>query len=198
MARKTSCKSSQSPIPVIIGAGITEQWYFTHLQNLLNLRVRIRPRFFGTENIHELDKKIAQVIQEGATAICVFDADTTEFSETEAKKAQNLKKKYANKKNVLLCDSLPSLEYWFLIHYEDTNKHFANSHAAELALRSHIPSYEKKEAFLKNNRWVADMISDGKMDNAIARAKTYENNGGSYSKVYKAVSLLQEETNTLK
>ncbi len=193
MARRINTKKSQSPIPVIIGAGITEQWYFTHLQNLLNLRVRVRPRFFGTEDIHELDKRIAQVISEGAVAVCVFDTDTTEYSEAEAKKVESLKHKYANRKNVVLCDSLPSMEYWFLIHYEDTNRHFANSHAAEVALRSHIASYEKREAFLKNAKWVADMISDGKMDNAIARAKAYENAGGSYSRVYKAVEVAKEK-----
>lgn len=187
MARKISTKKYRNPIPVIIGAGITEQWYFTHLQNLLNLKVRIRPRFFGTENIHELDKKIAQVISEGTVAICVFDADTAAISETEAKKVEALKKKYANKKDVILCDSLPSIEYWFLIHYEDTNRHFANSHAAEVALRSYIDNYEKKDAFLKNPRWVADMIYGSKMNKAIARAKAYENTGASYSRVYKAI-----------
>ena len=109
MARRINTQKSRNPIPVIIGAGITEQWYFTHLQNLLNLRIRIRPRFFGTENIHELDKKISQVISEGTVAVCVFDADTAEYSETEARKVEALKKKYANKKNVVLCDSLPSI-----------------------------------------------------------------------------------------
>ena len=187
MARRVNTQKSRNPIPVIIGAGITEQWYFTHLQNLLNLRIRIRPRFFGTENIHELDKKIAQVISEGAIAVCVFDADTAEFSETEAKKVDALKRKYANKKDVVLCDSLPSIEYCFLIHYEDTNRHFANSHVAEVALRSYIYNYEKKEIFLKNSKWVADMISENKMDNAIVRAKAYENSGGSYSRIYKAI-----------
>ena len=187
MARKINTQKSRNPIPVIIGAGITEQWYFTHLQNLLNLKVRIRPRFFGTENIHELDKKIAQVIGEGTVAICVFDTDTAAISETEAKKVEALKKKYANKKDVILCDSFPSIEYWFLIHYEDTNRHFVNSHAAEVTLRSYIDNYEKKEVFLKNARWVADMISGSKMDKAIARAKAYENAGVSYSKVYKAI-----------
>lgn len=187
MARRINTQKSRNPIPVIIGAGITEQWYFTHLQNLLNLRIKIRPRFFGTENIHELDKKIAQVIGEGAVAVCVFDADTAEFSETEARKVEALKKKYASKKNVVLCDSLPSIEYWFLIHYEDTNRHFANSHAVEVTLRSYINDYEKKEVFLKNPKWVANMISEGKMDNAIARAKAYEESGSSHSRVYKAI-----------
>lgn len=69
MARQISTRNSKSPTPVIIGAGITEQWYFTHLRNLLDLRIKIRPRFFGTEDIKQLDKKISQVVNEGSIAI---------------------------------------------------------------------------------------------------------------------------------
>lgn len=190
MARTISTRSSKSPIPVIIGAGITEQWYFSHLRDLLNLRVKIRPRYFGTEDIKQLDKKISQVVNEGSIAICVFDADTSEFDETEKSKITALKKKYAGKKNVILCDSLPSLEYWFLLHYEDTNKHFANSHTAEIELRSFIPQYEKTESFLQNHKWVDDMTTDGKLEAAVNRAKKYETANGSYSNVYQAIELL--------
>ena len=190
MARPISTRNSKSPIPVIIGAGITEQWYFTHLRGLLNLRLKIRPRYFGTEDIKQLDKKISQVVNEGSIAICVFDADTSEFDETEKAKVLALKKKYAGKKNVVLCDSLPSLEYWFLLHYEDTNKHFANSHAAEKELQSFIPQYEKTESFLQNQKWVEDMTAGGKLDAAVNRAKKYEAAQGSYSNVYHAIELM--------
>ena len=37
------------------------------------------------------------------------------------------------------------------------------------------------------------MISDGKKGNAIARAKAYENAGGSYSRAYKAVEIAKEK-----
>ncbi len=37
------------------------------------------------------------------------------------------------------------------------------------------------------------MISDDKMKNAIARAKAYENAGGPYSRVYKAVEMVKEK-----
>ncbi len=43
--------------------------------------------------------------------------------------------KYAKSKRVLLCDSLPSVEYWFLLHYENTNRHFGTSHAVIQELR---------------------------------------------------------------
>lgn len=190
MARQISTRASNAPIPVIIGAGITEQWYFKHLRGLLNLRLKIRPRFFGTEDIKQLDKKISQVVNDGSVAICVFDADTAEFDPAEKKKVEELKKKYNGKRNVILCDSLPSLEYWFLLHYEDTNKHFKNSHAVERELRSYIPAYEKTEDFLQSLLWVPEMTKDGKLADAVERSRKYQNQGGSYSNVYKAIELL--------
>lgn len=195
MARKVSTRKSNAPIPVVIGAGITEQWYFSHLHDLLNVQLRIRPRFFGTEDIHQLDKKIAQVINEGAVAICVFDADTAEFNDTQRQKLAALKAKYAGKKNVILCDSLPSIEFWFLIHYLDTNRHFANSHEAERELRTFISQYEKTATFLKNRRWVEDLVSDGKLDTAILRAKHYESLHGSCSNIYKAIEFVWKTNN---
>lgn len=190
MARRVSTRQSKAPIPVVIGAGITEQWYFYHLHDILNVQLRIRPRFFGTEDIHQLDKKIAQVINEGSIAICVFDADTAEFNDVQRKKLEALKAKYEGKKNVILCDSLPSIEFWFLIHYLDTNRHFANAHAAERELRTFIAQYEKTELFLKNRKWVDDLVAESKLDMAIARAKSYESNRGSYSNIYKAIEVL--------
>lgn len=190
MARKVSTRQSNAPIPVVIGAGITEQWYFYHLHDILNVQLRIRPRFFGTEDIHQLDKKIAQVINEGVMAICVLDADTAEFDEAQRQKLAALKAKYAGKKNVILCDSLPSIEFWFLIHYLDTNRHFPNAHAVERELRSFITQYEKTEPFLKNRKWVEDLVSDGKLNTAILRAKLYETAGGSYSNIYKAIEAI--------
>lgn len=190
MARKVSTRQSNAPIPVVIGAGITEQWYFSHLHDILNIQIRIRPRFFGTEDIHQLDKKIAQVINEGAMAICVFDADTAEFDEVQRQRIAALKGKYADKKNVILCDSLPSIEFWLLIHYADTNRHFANAHIVEQELRSYIAQYEKKESFLKNKKWVGDLVADGKLDLAVQRAKAYESANGSYSNVYKAIETI--------
>lgn len=190
MARPISTRRSKSPIPVIIGAGITEQWYFTHIRELLNLRLKIRPRFFGTEDIKQLDKKISRVVNEGSIAICVFDTDTSEYDDAEKAKVIALKKKYAENKNVILCDSLPAIEYWFLLHYKDTNKHFANAQAALQKLQAFIPQYEKTTPFLQNQKWVEDMTTDDKLTIAIERAKKYENAEGSYTNIYKVFEFL--------
>ena len=112
------------------------------------------------------------------------------IDEAEKKKIDDLKKKYSGKRNVVLCDSLPSLEYWFLLHYADTNKYFANCHALLQELKKFIPEYKKSEAFLQSPKWVEDMTLEGKLATAVERSKKYEGQGGSYSNVYKAIDIM--------
>mgnify|MGYP004646674907 CR=1 FL=1 len=60
MARRTATINKKPERAVIIGAGITEKYYFSHLQSLYNLKIKIRPRYFGNENISTLEKLIKQ------------------------------------------------------------------------------------------------------------------------------------------
>lgn len=127
MARKVKTRQQNAPIPTIIGAGITEQWYFTHLQRILGYRVKVRPRFFGQEDIFQLTKKVESVIQDGGVAIAVFDADVASWDEKERIKLDAFRKKYGKNENVIICDSLPSIEYWFLLHFADIHRLFSTS-----------------------------------------------------------------------
>lgn len=70
MARRVETKSKREPMPTIIGAGITEQWYFTHLKAIFDYRVKVRPRFFGNETADmcsegKLDQAIVRAKQFG-------------------------------------------------------------------------------------------------------------------------------------
>lgn len=91
---------------------------------------------------------------------------------------------------IFRCDGLPSIEYWFLLHYEDTNRFFPNSDSAENALHKHIVNYDKTDSFLSNRKWVEGMTKDGKLLNAIERARRYEDSELSYSNVFKAIDFL--------
>ena len=112
MARKVKTRQQNAPIPTIIGAGITEQWYFTHLQRILGYRVKVRPRFFGQEDILQLTKKVESVIQDGGVAIAVFDADVASWDEKERIKLDAFRKKYGKNENVIICFISPtSIDY---------------------------------------------------------------------------------------
>ena len=186
MSRISGNRKQIGAIPTVIGAGITEQYYFQHISHCTEFVFRIRPRFFGTESIYKLVKKIDKVISDGGVAVCVFDADIARNNDVERVKLERFCKKYSKKKNVILCDSLPSIEYWFLLHFCKTNKYYKDSDSVQRTLRKFIPSYEKKEVFFKTVKWVDDMCSDGKMEKAIANAKQFGTKGLSYSNVYKA------------
>lgn len=197
MARRIETKTRREPMPTIIGAGITEQRYFTHLKGLFDYRIKVKPRFFGNETADGMAKKIAEVIAEGGTAICVYDADVSTWNEIERDKLDRLKATYAKNKQVILCDSMPSVEYWFLLHYERTNRHFGTSGAVIQELKKHISDYNKTEKFLENRKWVADMCGEGKLDQALMRTKQFGYDGESYSRmdqVFDVINRLKPKT----
>lgn len=173
----------------IVGEGLTELFYFKHLKQLMNYRYSITPRLFENNSIEKIEKKIIELLQGDVFIICVFDADVSRRSEAENKKLTALKKKYGNKENILLCDSLQSIEYWFLLHYEDTCRHFKDSAATEKALKRYIPSYDKTHKYLEQDKWVKDMLADNKMEQACKLAEKYDDRD-SYSTIYKAIKKL--------
>lgn len=193
MSRKVSNRQQRNVIPTVIGAGITERWYFSHLQNIMGFRMKIRPRFFGTESLVAIDKRVSEILRDGGEAICVFDADVASWNETERRKLSDFKAKYKTNVHVLICDSLPSVEYWFLLHYTDTMRHYATSHDVIVSLRKFIPLFDKKESFLQNERWVADLCAEGRLQQACTRAAVERTQGQPYSNIHKAIDKLSKQ-----
>ena len=191
MARKAENKMAQRQIiPTLIGAGITERWYFSHLKKLLNLKMQIRPRFFGDEHIHVLEKNVETVLATEGHAIVVFDVAVMQWNDVERKRLETFRKKYAREKRVMICESMPSIEYWFLLHYVATNKHLGTSKAAIEELRKHIPQFEKTERFLHNPKWVADIEADGRLQLAMQRAEQFAHTGESFTDVWQVLKAL--------
>lgn len=180
MARKIKTREQRPTIPTIVGAGITEQYYFTHLKTILGCQVKVRPRYFGQEDIYQLTKKIENIIKDGGKVIAVFDADVASWREDEKVKLNNLKKKYAMDPNVIICDSLPSIEYWFLLHFADIHRLFKNSESVQKELRKYMPGYDKTHKFLSKVNWVKTLCSDNNLNKALHNASKREE-GQSYS-----------------
>ena len=176
MARKVKTRQQNAPIPIIIGAGITEQWYFTHLQRILGYRVKVRPRFFGQEDIFQLTKKVESVIQDGGVAIAVFDADVASWDEKELIKLDAFRKKYGKNENVIICDSLPSIEYRFLLQYADIHRLFPTSQSVCKELEKFLDGYDKCEEYLGREKWVRQLCESGNMTTAMDRAKVCDEN----------------------
>lgn len=175
----------------LVGEGLTELYYFSHLKRLNGYRYTISPRLFENNGIDKIDKKIRELLKEDVFVICVFDADVSKRNESENKKLEALRKRYADNENVLLCDSLQSIEYWFLLHYEDTCRHFRDAGATEEALKHYMPSFDKSRKFLEKEKWVKEMTEEGRLEKACELAKKYEGKE-SYSQIYKAICFLEK------
>lgn len=191
--RETRTNLKQPKLDVyVVGEGITEQYYFTHLKKLYNLKYKIQPRFFGNTSIREIDEVVRQLVSADMFAICVFDLDTSEREKSEKEKLDKFISCYKDNENVIICTSLPSIEYWFLIHYKDTNKYFNASKEVEKELIKHIKNYEKTKKFLEKEKWVKDLYSNNKLQTAIERAKKNIDKIGSYTNMYEAIDVVRK------
>ena len=197
--------------PFIISGGTnTECYYFKHINNLTEYKFNIRPEYFGDEsNYTEIfPKRIKAILAKNANAkiFCVFDWDTIFEDEEKLKKhkifVENIHKEVATN-NVFICTSMPCIEYWFLLHFEDYKsllKNYAKvSNRLGCFKEKIFPDSSKKlhdllksEKYLKDSTWVKNLCSDGKLETAIKRAEDNINameNGNSdiqsYSYVYK-------------
>jgi hypothetical protein len=187
--RKQKIREPKSGI-YIVGEGITEQYYFSHIKKVFGFHCTIKPRFFGNTSIAEMKKKIEELLRGDIFVICVFDADVATHNESERKKLEQLQNKYRKNKNLLFCNSLPSIEYWFLLHYEHTNRYFKDAKAVETALKKYIRDYEKTALFLEKEKWVQDLCSGDKLSQAMERSKRFEPEHGSYTNVHEAFDVL--------
>lgn len=189
MARKIKERKLKNPTITIIGEGATERFYFTHLKRLHGYNYMCKPRNFTEQTLDEMQKQIERVLADKGIAVCVFDADVTRTRLAEKAKYDEMCRRYANNKAVILCDSMPSIEFWFLLHYLNTNRYFASSDDVIVMLRRFMPDFSKHQSFLSKENWVSELLRDDKLMQAVTRAMNLSP-GESYSNLYKLFALL--------
>lgn len=183
MARRIKERELKNPMITIIGEGATERYYFTHLKRLRGYNYVCKPRNFTEQTFDEMQKQIDRVLADNGIAVCVFDADVTRTRPAEKIKYDDMRRKYAKNPSVILCDSMPSIEFWFLLHYLNTNRYFATSDDVIAVLRRFIPNFSKHQSFLSKYTWVSELMQNDKLGFAISRAIKL-NAGESYSNIY--------------
>ena len=193
MARKTQQRSLRQPEITIIGEGATERFYFTYLRRLKGYRYTCKPRNFTEQSLDEIQKQVDRVLADRGIAVCVFDTDITRNNPTERAKFEALCQKCKDRKDVIICDSMPSIEFWFLLHYLNTNSYFATSDDVIDVLHKYIPDFSKQEKFLSKEKWVADLLVDHRLETAIQRAEDFGMEGESYSNLHKAFEIVENK-----
>ncbi|MFA7122999.1 MAG: RloB family protein [Candidatus Delongbacteria bacterium] len=174
----------------IIGEGLTEKHYFCNLKDLKNYSYIVRPRFFTKNSIDQIQKLTKELLAGDVKVICVFDADVSQRNKAEKEKLNGFIKKYKDNGNVIICDSLPSIEFWFLIHYVQRNRHYSSYSELKKELLKYIESYDKTEKFLKKREWVQELVK--RLNIAVDYASKLNPDEGSYSNIYKAIQFLEK------
>ena len=192
MARRREATRKLREIrPVVIGAGVTEKWYFRHMRSLRGYAVELQPKYFGTDSAYDMQKMVENVLSMGGKAICVFDMDTTQWNETKKERKERFMERYADAEDVILCGSMPSVEYWFLLHFERTNRYFGTSEKVIESLTHYMP-FEKTERFLSKPMWVQRLLAEGGLDKAMGNAASLGESGASYTQMPRAIAYLEE------
>lgn len=139
-----------------------------------------------------MQKQIDRVLADNGIAVCVFDTDVTRTRPTEKIKYDDMCRKYANNPSVILCDSMPSIEFWFLLHYLNTNRYFATSDDVIIMLRRFIPDFSKHQSFLSKETWVSELIKGNRLNTAVANSILIGSFGESYTNIYKLFNLINK------
>lgn len=190
MARKIKERRLKNPAITIIGEGATERFYFTHLKRLKGYNYVCKPRNFSEQNIDDIQRQVERVLADDGIAVCVFDVDVTRIHQADKAKFEAMRKRYANNASVIICESMPSIEFWFLLHYLNTNRYFATSDDVINALHRYLPNFSKQQSYLSKDNWVVTLLADNKLVTAINNATAIGEEGESYSNLYKLFALL--------
>lgn len=200
--------------PFLISGGTnTERYYFTHINDTTGYKFNIFPKYFGNEASYTeiFPERIKDIIKNnaGAKIFCVFDLDTVFCNETNQKKHQTFEdnlRREIGEGSVVLCPSMPSIEYWFLLHFENYTELIKScGRKLQKLLSPHMLPYFlgtnkkllnllKDKKYVESPDWVIELCNDGKLELAIERAENNINaavvadelKNQSYSYVYKA------------
>lgn len=165
MARKQRIKHKRKSI-FVLGDGQTEQYYFDHLKNLRGYNYKIRPRLFDDLSIENAESKIDELISGDADMIFYFTDYDTIVNQEKQDKFLAFKKKYQDNHNVFILESMPSIEFWFLLHFKKTTQHFTNSKDVEKELKKKLQGYSKRKQFLENSGWVEKLCENNQIEDA--------------------------------
>lgn len=198
---------------VVSGGRNTERYYFMHVNALsTHYKFNIRPEYFGDESSYAevFPQRIQRILHGNADAIifCVFDMDTVVANSSCQANHEEFKcavETYIQQGQVVLCESMPSFEYWLLLHFVDFEGKLRNYSEVCGYLASYLKPYFndstkrfskliKGEKYLQDSVWVERLIREGRIEEAVERAKMgLERNEladceNAYTKVFKAFS----------
>lgn len=202
--RDRNKRTARSTISIIVD-GKTEKWYLQMMRDyerFETLKVEPELQSVGIERQFELLCEKAEMVD---VVIWLLDADTLnkELAEDKTGTMLNKWRSYLSKvkkiKNAYILFNTPCLEYWFLLHLENTNRTYRQcAPVLDLLRKSEILSnYEKSERYYKNQRMnIYERLKPNQSD-AQKRSKqlgrfNLRNANAAKAEIYKIFELLHD------
>ena len=136
----------------VLGEGITEQWYLNHLKKYKAYRYTIKPSLFANIGLENAERFIDNLLASGYDQITFLTDYDTILSQN-------------------ICESMPSIEIWFLLHFSYTTQEFVDYESIKRVLRRKLTGYEKSRKYLATAGWFDSLIQDGGLEKAQENAK---------------------------
>lgn len=160
---------------IVIGEGITEEYYFKSIRDVISNRPTPKP--LKPYNMAELENAIKRYAIEGYSKIhCLIDMDKKVKEPKTMEEYKKLKQKYDRKQvkktdcEVRFYESFPSVEQFFYYYFENSTAEQTNN-GLKSWLR-HKCGYETSEKWLKAHSVHNTFIKHGGcLRNAIKNAK---------------------------
>nr|WP_315126824.1 RloB family protein [uncultured Capnocytophaga sp.] len=153
----------------VVVDGETEYWYLEMLkQNETDIPFNIKPEILQKKNIKQQYDLVTALSKDDYDKVFwIVDLDVLLKEEREKKNSTSHSKKknstsslqkfliywrkLSKKNKVVVIVNNPCLEYWFLLHFQKTNKVFTACTDAEKQVSQHLQGYEKTKKFFKKN-----------------------------------------------
>ena len=158
MRRGRNIPTKQSFAVVVDGE--TEYWYLEMFKrNEPNIPFKIRPQILQKKNIDQQYKLVTELSEEEYDKVFwIVDLDVLLKEEREKKNSTSSLQKFleywgklSKQKKIVVIVNNPCLEYWFLLHFQMTNKVFTACTDAEKQVSQELKGYEKTEKFFKKS-----------------------------------------------
>lgn len=183
---------------IIISEGITEEYYFKSLKDVLVVKPAVKP--LKPYNMKELEKAIKKYAEKGYTKIhCLIDMDNKVSTPANMQQYRQLKQKYNRKRvrktdcEVCFYESYPSIELFLYYYFESSTAEKTND-----GLKSwlkHRCGYDTSERYLATHSLHGTLVSNGGcLEDAVSHAKNSVRlrDGESYNCSYTEIGNLIE------
>lgn len=152
-------KQTRQAFAVVVD-GETEYWYLQMLKrNEPNILFSITPKILQKKNIKQQYELVTDLSEEEYDKVFwIVDLDVLLKEEREKRNSTsslqqflNYYKNLSKQKKIVVIVNNPCLEYWFLLHFQMTNKVFTACTDAEKQVSQELKGYEKTEKFFKKD-----------------------------------------------